>query len=128
LQQNYFTWKWQLSANRCLFFPLCWNSKVGKYYPKGHNHIKSIFMRHGIPDTFVSDNGPQYTSSVFEAFSMNYGFRHQTSHLHYPQRNGEAERTLQSVKCLIRKATDPYLALLSYRASPLKNWSCPAEL
>jgi hypothetical protein len=32
------------------------------------NHLKSIFARHIIPDSLVSDNGPQYASSVFQTF------------------------------------------------------------
>lgn len=31
-------------------------------------HLKSIFARHGIPETFVSDNGPRYSSSTFSDF------------------------------------------------------------
>jgi len=29
------------------------------------NHLKSMFARHGIPQVFGSDNGPQYTAAVF---------------------------------------------------------------
>ena len=32
-------------------------------------HLKSIFARHGIPHTVVSDNGPQYSSSSFATFA-----------------------------------------------------------
>jgi Integrase zinc binding domain len=31
--------------------------------------LKHHFARHGIPDVVLSDGGPQYTSSVFKAFS-----------------------------------------------------------
>ena len=32
-------------------------------------HTESIFARHGIPETVVSDNGPQYISELYADFS-----------------------------------------------------------
>ena len=91
-------------------------------------HIKSIFARHGIPETFVSDNGPQFSSSSFTQFATDYGFYHQTSSPNHPQSNGEAERAVQTVKSILNKAEDPYLGLLAYRVAPLANGYSPAEL
>ena len=54
--------------------------------------LKTIFSRHGVPDTLVTDNGPQYASHQFSEFAEPYSFRHQTSSSPYhPQGNGEAE-------------------------------------
>ena len=61
--------------------------------------IKSIFSRHGIPELLISDNGPQYVSKEFEEFAEKYNFKHTTSSTHFPQSNGQAERTVQTVKC-----------------------------
>ncbi|XP_061159755.1 uncharacterized protein K02A2.6-like [Syngnathus typhle] len=76
----------------------------------------------------MSDNGPQFSSQQFKDFAAAYGFRHVTSSPRFAQSNGEAERHVQTVKGLLKKAKDPYLALLAYRATPLANGYSPAQL
>lgn len=92
-------------------------------------HLKAIFSRHGIPSEFVSDNGPQFDSREMKEFAESYAFTHTTSSPHYPQSNGLAEQSVQTAKKLIGSSPDPYMALLSYRATPLP-WCglSPAEL
>ena len=92
------------------------------------NHMKSIFARHGIPNEVVSDNGPQFSSNVFHSFAGEYGFVHTTSSPRYPQGNGEAERAVRTIKNILDKAKDPYLGLLAYRSTPLRNGYSPSEL
>ena len=91
-------------------------------------HLKSIFSRHGIPEMVISDNGPQYSAAAFEKFSKEYGFNHATSSPKYPQANGTAERAVKTVKQLLVKNQDPYMAMLVYRATPLENGYSPAEM
>ena len=76
----------------------------------------------------MSDNGPQYTAVSFDHFANEYGFTHVTSSPGYPQSNGAAERAVRTVKAMLVKNDDPYLALLTYRSTPLENGYSPAEL
>ena len=91
--------------------------------------MKAVFSRYGIPQTVGSDNGPQYSSEEFSKFAAEYNFYHETSSPHFAQSNGQAERTVQTMKNLLRESTDPYMALLTYRSTPLP-WCglSPAEL
>lgn len=95
--------------------------------PSMVNRIKSIFARYGIPETVMSDNGPQFVST-FKRFAKEYKFIRVTSSPRFPQANGEAERAVQTIKSLSEKNDDPHMALLSYRSTPLHNGYSPAEL
>ena len=85
-------------------------------------HTKSIFARHRIPKTVISDNGPQFSSKEYKEFARKWEFQHTTSSPYHPEENGKAEQTIQTIKSLMKKAArdeeDPYLALLNFRAYP----------
>lgn len=89
------------------------------------HHLKSIFAENGIPEVIVTDNGPQYSSQEFKKFCKEWGVDHKTSSPLYPQSNGFSERMVQTVKGLLKKSEaageDPYLALLSYRSTPVDS-------
>ena len=91
-------------------------------------HTKAVFARHGIPEVVVYDNGPQFSSEAYASFARQYGFEDVTSSPRYPQSNGEAERAVQTVNNLVKKDGDPYLAMLSYRSTPLRCGFSRAEL
>ena len=62
-------------------------------------------------------------------FADTYGFTLLTSSPHYPQSNGLAKQTIQTIKELLQDSPDPYLALLSFRTTPIMWCSfSPTEL
>lgn len=91
-------------------------------------HMKSIFARHGIPEELISDNMP-YNSREFHNFAKEWGFQLTSSSPTYPQSNGMSEKAVQTVKRMLKKARDPYIALLEYRNTPVTGMSySPAQL
>ena len=76
--------------------------------------LKAVFFRHALPEVVGSDDGPQFSSYDFSRFADTYNFNHVTSSPFYPQSNGQAERPVQTVKGILQKSTDHFMALLSY--------------
>ena len=89
--------------------------------------LKEQFSRNGIPDTLVSDNGPQFTSREFTDFSREWKFKHLTSSPYHARSNGKAESAVKIVKNIFKKAISndkyPWLALLDYRNTPTEGVS-----
>jgi transposase InsO family protein len=94
--------------------------------------LSAHFARHGIPEILISDNGPQFTSEQFAEFVAEWDFKHVTSSPNYPQSNGLAEKTVQTVKNIMTKSKadgkKPLLAILEYRNTPVDNLASPAKL
>lgn len=97
------------------------------------NKLKSIFARHGTPKLVMSDSGRQFTSEKFQKFANEWNFQTRHSSPHYQQSNGLAERTIQTIKKLIKKCYDNnddiYAALLAFRNTPILNTTySPSQL
>jgi transposase InsO family protein len=87
--------------------------------------LKQHFARWGIPETVISDNGPQYSSEQFKNFSRLWDFKHKTSSPGHAQSNGKVENTVKSAKRIMRKAkksnSDPFIASLNFRNTVALN-------
>ena len=84
--------------------------------------LKNHFARYGCPDRLISDNGPQFVSSQFRKLANDWDFEHRTS----SPGNSKANSKVETAKnLLLRKAlsagTDPYIAILDYRNTPLQG-------
>jgi transposase InsO family protein len=95
-------------------------------------YLKSVFARHGIPETVIADNMP-FNSKAVKQFAKEWGFEIITSSPTYAQSNGLAERYVGIIKKMLQKARedqrDPYLALLELRNSPITGMDySPAQM
>ena len=70
----------------------------------------------------IKDNGPQYSSDQFAAFTREWEFQHTTIWPLHSQSNGKAESAVKIAKNLVNNATrenkDLEMALLGWRSTP----------
>ncbi|KAL5264194.1 hypothetical protein ACHWQZ_G005321 [Mnemiopsis leidyi] len=92
-------------------------------------HLQSVCSRFGLPERVRSDGDPLYTSNEFDKFCENYDIEHQLSSAGYSQSNGFIERHIRTIKDLLYKSEDMFLALLQYRNTPVgTDLPSPAKL
>jgi len=87
--------------------------------------LKHLFTDFGTPEVIVSDNGPQFASAEFRKFLSAWNIQQTTSSPTFAQSNGQVERTVQTLKNMIRKCnlerSDVHVALLAIRDTPISN-------
>lgn len=97
--------------------------------------LRTVFTRFGIPESIVSDNGPQFTSNEFTEFCYLNGIRHVHVPPYNPSSNGLAERVVQTFKKGFKKMSEGSIQdkishfLVSYQIMPqTTTGTSPAEL
>lgn len=60
--------------------------------------LRHIFATHGLPEHFVSDNGPQFISAQLAEFFKKNGVNHIRVPPYHPSSNGAVERCVQTLK------------------------------
>ncbi|KAJ8021906.1 hypothetical protein HOLleu_39239 [Holothuria leucospilota] len=100
--------------------------------------LRNLFASYGLPDTVVSDNGPQFISKEFSDFMQNNKIKHIRVAPYHPASNGAAERFVQVLKQSLKagQGKSPLTLhhrianfLLSYRSTPHSTTNrSPAEL
>ena len=89
-------------------------------------HLKSFFSRHGVPQIVVSDNDPQYCTTLSKTLQTCMALLTLPAALNLLELLNELY--VRTIKDLFNKSDDPYLAILAYRSTPLENGYSPAEL
>ncbi|XP_037929091.1 uncharacterized protein K02A2.6-like [Teleopsis dalmanni] len=98
--------------------------------------LSSIFAIEELPETIVSNNGPQLTVKKFAIFCKSHGIKHVTTALFHLASNGLAERFVRTFKTGMLKNIDGGLTiknalvkyLSTYRFTPNTWGKIPAEL
>ena len=69
-------------------------------------HLTQIFTRWGFPSKLTSDNGPQFTSSIFKKWLKKNGIAHARATPYHPQANGIVERLHRTLNGVIAKTIE----------------------
>ena len=95
--------------------------------------LKTIFSEYGLAEELASGQGSQFTSEQYTSFAKEYNIKITHFNPRYPQSNGFIESTVKITKQILERckqtSSDPHIAMLLYRATPLQSgMASPAEL
>ena len=65
-------------------------------------YTKEVVRLHGIPTSIISERDPRFTSKFWESLQKSLGTKIKLSSAYHPQRDGQIERTIQTLKDLLR--------------------------
>ncbi|GKF61674.1 putative reverse transcriptase domain-containing protein, partial [Tanacetum coccineum] len=96
-------------------------------------YLKEVVSRHGVPVLIISYRDSRFTSRFWQSLQKALGTQLDMSTAYHPQTNGQKERTIQTLKDILRacvidfsKGWDKYLPLLEFSYNNSYNTSIKA--
>ena len=65
-------------------------------------YINNMFIQFRLPDTIISDRGPQFTSNIFNGILDTIGIKHRMSTAYHPQTDGQTKCYNQELEAYLR--------------------------
>ncbi|GKC64783.1 putative reverse transcriptase domain-containing protein [Tanacetum coccineum] len=65
-------------------------------------YLKEVVTRHGIPVLIICDCDPRFASNFWRSLQKAMGTSLDMSTAHHPQTDGQSERTIQTLKDILR--------------------------
>lgn len=95
--------------------------------------LKEVFSDFGMPEKIVSDNGPQFSCRLFSEFCAVNKVRHCTSSPLHSSGNGQVERSIGTIKAMMKKCSrsgsDWLVGLMHIKNTPIADGlPSPSEL
>ena len=85
-------------------------------------YLRRLFRHFGPPETIVSDNGRQFTSTEFAHFCSEFNVVHLRSAPYMPQSNGQAERMVRTIKSSLENSTNSLdSVVMTYNYTPCSS-------
>ena len=82
--------------------------------------LHHVFRLHGLPETIVSDRGPQFISAFWEHLTTSLGIKCKLSTVYHPQTDGQTERANQDLENYLRR-------YVSWKQDDWARWLSVAE-
>ena len=83
--------------------------------------LNYVFRLHGLPETIVSDCGPQFISSFWEYLTTSLGIKSKLSAAYHPQTDGQTERANDGVENYLQ-------GYISWKQDDWARWLSVAEI
>ncbi|GKB98732.1 putative reverse transcriptase domain-containing protein [Tanacetum coccineum] len=86
-------------------------------------YVNEIVARHGVPVSIISDRDGRFTSHLWQALQEALGTRLDMSTAYHPQTDGQSERTIQTLKDMLRACCAPFEALYGRKCRSPVIWT-----
>nr|GEY39673.1 putative reverse transcriptase domain-containing protein [Tanacetum cinerariifolium] len=114
------------------FFPMREDDTLEKLT---RQYLKELVLRNGVPVSIISDRDGRFTSHFWKSLNKALGTRLYMSTAYHPETNGQSERTIQTLKDMLRacvldfgKGWDKHLPLVEFSYNNSYHTSIKAAL